>query len=193
MEAASLRLLDAALDISSERERQLCRLAEVVYLGLELDACRVGLAFCIDLLCPAAIVAGVLRRFFDVVPVCCKISGRSLPEMAAIRSRTGAPIGTQTAREGSGAPACNPVGQAEVLNRAGTDLNVAVGLCIGVDCVFSSASLAPVTTLFVKDRSLANNPIGAVYSDYYLRESISPAGPEPARRGDRRRSQENVS
>ena len=27
---------------------------------------------------------------------------------------------------------------------------------------------APVTTIFVKDKSLANNPIGAVYSHYYL-------------------------
>jgi len=27
-----------------------------------------------------------------------------------------------------------------------------------------------VTTLFVKDKSLVNNPIGAIYSDYYLNE-----------------------
>jgi uncharacterized metal-binding protein len=46
---------------------------------------------------------------------------------------------------------------------------------MGADCIFSRFSDAPVTTLFVKDRSLANNPIGAVYSDYYLKEGIQTA------------------
>jgi uncharacterized metal-binding protein len=58
-----------------------------------------------------------------------------------------------------------------MLNSIGSDLNVIVGLCVGVDCVFAKASEAPVTTLFVKDKSLANNPIGALYSDYYLKEA----------------------
>jgi uncharacterized metal-binding protein/predicted Fe-Mo cluster-binding NifX family protein len=179
------RVFEAASDVSMEPERQLCRLAEVVYFGMDMDYRRIGLAFCIDLLSPAAILAGVLRRFFEVVPVCCKISGRGLPEM------TGVP--TVGPHEQNGTPACNPVGQAEALNRAATDMNVAVGLCVGVDCVFAAKSVAPVTTLFVKDRSLANNPIGAIYSDYYLRESVSPEGAGADRRGHSRRSLENVS
>ena len=67
-----------------------------------------------------------------------------------------------------------------MLNQAGTELNVIVGLCMGADCVFARDSQAPVTTLFVKDRSLANNPIGAVYSEYYLRESVTTARRWPA-------------
>jgi uncharacterized metal-binding protein len=51
-----------------------------------------------------------------------------------------------------------------------TDFNIIVGLCLGADSIFTKESKAPVTTLFVKDKSLANNPIGALYSDYYLRE-----------------------
>jgi uncharacterized metal-binding protein len=39
-----------------------------------------------------------------------------------------------------------------------------------VDCLFAGESRAPVTTIFVKDKSLANNPIGAVYSHYYLKD-----------------------
>ncbi len=66
---------------------------------------------------------------------------------------------------------CNPFGQAEVLNGQNTDLNVMIGMCMGADCIFARASKAPVTTLFVKDRSLAHNPIGALYSDYYLSEA----------------------
>ena len=68
-----------------------------------------------------------------------------------------------------------------MLNRIGTDVNVIVGLCMGADCIFSRFSDAPVTTLFVKDKSLANNPIGAVYSDYYLKEAIQAASCGSAR------------
>ena len=68
---------------------------------------------------------------------------------------------------------CNPAGQADILNMAGVDFNINIGLCIGTDCIFTKLSNAPVSTLFVKDKSLANNPIGAVYLDYYLKEAAN--------------------
>jgi uncharacterized metal-binding protein len=148
-------LLEAATDIAREEERTLCRVSELVYLCLEMQFERVGIAFCQDLLEPTRILAGVLRRFFEVVPVWCKIGGG-----------------------GGGADddqsSCNPLGQAAALNAARTHINVVVGLCVGADCLFNRASEAPVTHLFVKDRSLANNPIGALYSEHYLRESTHP-------------------
>ena len=61
---------------------------------------------------------------------------------------------------------CNPVGMVRMLNAAEVEINILLGLCVGCDAIFSQMSLAPVTTLFVKDRLLANNPIGAVYSKY---------------------------
>jgi uncharacterized metal-binding protein len=159
------RMLEAAADIALEGERQLCRLSELVYFCLEMRYERVGIAFCIDLLEPAEILADVLRRFFEVVPVCCKVGGAELSHPGAGRS----------AVQPDGGLACNPLEQARVLNLRETRLNVIVGLCVGADSVFASASEAPVTTLFVKDKSLANNPIGALYSEYYLRESLSHA------------------
>jgi uncharacterized metal-binding protein len=60
---------------------------------------------------------------------------------------------------------------AQTLNAAKTDLNVMMGLSVGSDVVFSQLSLAPATTLFVKDRLLANNPIAAVHSKHVL-ESV---------------------
>jgi uncharacterized metal-binding protein len=160
------KILEAATDISTEEERQLCRLAELVYFCFEMDYHRIGIAYCVDLQEPAAILAGVLDRSFQTVGICCKIG--TLPRSTAL---TGA---QQNARAEFVPPvSCNPLAQAHLLNRARTDLNVAVGLCMGADCVFTQASEAPVTTLFVKDKSLANNPIGAVYSEYYLRESVS--------------------
>ncbi|OPY27009.1 MAG: hypothetical protein A4E27_00631 [Methanobacterium sp. PtaU1.Bin242] len=62
---------------------------------------------------------------------------------------------------------CNPLGQASFLNRENTDLNIIIGLCIGHDLLFTEHSKAPVTTLVVKDRVLAHNPLGAIYSKYY--------------------------
>jgi uncharacterized metal-binding protein/predicted Fe-Mo cluster-binding NifX family protein len=146
-------LLEAATDIAREEERTLCRVAELVYFCLEMRFRRVGLAFCKDLLEPSRILADVLRRFFEVVPVWCKVGG--------------------VAEDDADAAPCKPLGQAAALNAAHADLNVVVGLCIGADCLFNRASEAPVTHLFVKDRSLANNPIGALYSDHYLRESAN--------------------
>jgi Uncharacterized metal-binding protein conserved in archaea len=49
---------------------------------------------------------------------------------------------------------CNPIGQALALQAAGTDLNIAMGLCLGHDLLFARHSHAPVTTLAVKDRLL---------------------------------------
>ncbi|MCP4566865.1 MAG: DUF1847 domain-containing protein [FCB group bacterium] len=156
-------LLEVARDISCEEDRQLCRVAELVYFCLGMKYKRIGVAFCLDLLEPTGILTGLLRRFFDVFPVCCKIGGISIIDPTAESTNLQLDAALPNV-------ACNPAGQAKVLNSLKTDLNVIVGLCMGVDCLFSKSSRAPVTTLFVKDKSLANNPIGAVYSDYYINE-----------------------
>jgi uncharacterized metal-binding protein/predicted Fe-Mo cluster-binding NifX family protein len=158
------RMSEASLDISSEKERTLCRLSELIYFCLEMRYRRIGLAYCVDLLEPAETLTRVLRRFFTVYPVCCKVGGFADSD----------PLGEKGQRPARQV-ACNPRGQAEVLNHVGTDVNVLVGLCMGADCIFARFSEAPVTTLFVKDKSLANNPIGAVYSDYYLKEAAQAA------------------
>jgi uncharacterized metal-binding protein len=149
------QMLDSTMDISLEEERTLCRVSEIVYFALGLNCKKIGVAYCVDLLEPAEIFTQVMRRFFEVFPVCCKIGGQLLADPVEMKTKK---------------IACNPKGQAEVLNKIGVDLNIIIGLCIGADCIFSKLSDAPVTTLFVKDKSLANNPIGAVYSDYYLQE-----------------------
>jgi uncharacterized metal-binding protein len=112
---------------------------------------------------PAGILTGLLRRFFSVFPVCCKVGGIKVVDPLTVSEQPGGNTALSSV-------ACNPAGQAEVLNSLDTDLNIIVGLCVGVDCLFTQASRAPVTTLFVKDKSLVNNPIGAIYSEYYLNE-----------------------
>jgi len=72
-------------------------------------------------------------------------------------------------------PMCNPITQAKFLNKAKTDFNVVVGLCVGHDSLFIKYSEAPVTVLAVKDRVLAHNPLGAVYlADGFYRNKLFP-------------------
>jgi uncharacterized metal-binding protein len=149
-------LLEAATDIACETERRLCRVAEFIHFCHAMGYEHVGIAFCVELYRETQILAHLFRRFLRVTPVCCKIGGQRLSQ-EEVPSR---PCHI----------ACNPAGQAAELNRRGTDINAIVGLCIGCDLVFAQHSRAPVSTLFVKDRSLANNPVGALYSNYYLTE-----------------------
>ncbi|MBN1608752.1 MAG: DUF1847 domain-containing protein [Polyangiaceae bacterium] len=150
------QLMSAALDISAEPERVLCRIAELTYFCVEMQYQHVGLAFCADLFAESETVTRLLRRFVRVTPVCCRVGGPwAGPE------------------EQTPATTCNPFAMAHALNEAHTDLNVAVGLSIGCDVVFDRLSHAPVTTLFVKDKLLANNPVSACHSRYVLERILA--------------------
>jgi len=146
--------IEVSGDVSMEQDRNLCRIAELVYFGLGMEYKHIGVAFCVDLFHETEILTSVLKRFFEVSAVCCKVGGLS-PEETGLEA-------------GEHGIICNAPGQAEILNAAGTDLNVVVGLCVGCDTIFGRMSDAPVTTLFVKDRMLANNPVSALYSRYYM-------------------------
>ena len=68
---------------------------------------------------------------------------------------------------------CNPILQAKLLNEQKTDFNIALGLCVGHDSLFYQYSEARVTTLVVKDRVLAHNPVGAIYcADGYFKNRL---------------------
>jgi uncharacterized metal-binding protein len=66
---------------------------------------------------------------------------------------------------------CSPIIQAQLLNSAHTDFNILLGLCVGHDSLFFKYSSAYTTVLVAKDRVLAHNPIGALYTthSYYAR------------------------
>ena len=132
---------------------------------LEMQYKRLGVAYCVDLEEPTEILVRLLRRFFTVYPVCCQVGGFTKTNPLQSESQKDKKFNNKDT-------CCNPWGQAQILNRLGTDLNVMVGLCMGADCVFMQGSSAPATGLFIKDKSLANNPIGAIYSEYYLREAV---------------------
>ena len=119
------------------------------FQGIEI----MGVAFCIALRDEASTLVELLReQGFDVASVCCKCG-------AADKANLGIPEKYKTKGKNVFEAACNPILQAEMLDRAGAQVNIIVGLCVGHDMLFTKNSKAPVTTLIVKDRLLGHNPI----------------------------------
>lgn len=134
------------------------RLGETILFAKKMGYKKVGLAFCIGLSEEARIIEEILSGHFDVVSVCCKVSGINKQDFEL-----------QQIDPDDREVMCNPAGQAQLLNEAGTQLNIICGLCVGHDAIFTKASKAPVTTLIAKDRVLAHNPAAAVYCQYIRR------------------------
>jgi uncharacterized metal-binding protein len=140
------------------------RLGEVILLAKQLGYQRIGLAFCIGLSEEAKIIAEILSKHFKVISVCCKVCGIDKKDFDLLQILSG-----------NQEVMCNPAGQARLLNDSKSQLNVLCGLCVGHDAIFAKVSDAPVTTLIAKDRVLAHNPAGAIYSRYirkHFNESI---------------------
>ncbi len=69
--------------------------------------------------------------------------------------------------------ACDPLGQAAHFAKRHTQLNVIAGMCVGHDALFIRHSTAPVTSLIVRDRRLAHNPVAALYTrESYLEGAL---------------------
>jgi uncharacterized metal-binding protein len=160
------RLHQAATAIEGRHYGREPRIREIMLFARELGVRKLGLAFCIGLAGEAETIAEILSQDFEVVSVCCKVGG--IPKKTMHLEQ----IDPHKQHETT----CNPIGQATLLNQAGTELNIACGLCVGHDALFSMASAAPVTTLIVKDRVLAHNPIGAVYCQYVRRRLLTEQG-----------------
>ena len=160
---ALARLHQAASAIEARHYCKEPRIREVMLFAKEMGYQKLGLAFCIGLAAEAKIVADILAREFEVVSVCCKVCGIDKKSLGL----------EQIMPEKDRETMCNPAGQATVFNEAGTELNILCGLCVGHDAIFSMTCRAPITTLIVKDRVLAHNPAGAIYSRY-IRRTLLP-------------------
>ena len=139
------------------------RILEIAEFAEKMRYRRLGLAFCVGLLREARQVDRFFSsRGFDVVSVICKV-GRVPKEEIGIKDEEKIAIGHLEAM-------CNPIMQAMVLNKAETDFNVLLGLCVGHDSLVLKYSRALCTVLAAKDRVLAHNPLAAIYTlDSYYR------------------------
>jgi uncharacterized metal-binding protein len=149
------KLQDATAVWDTKKKPTDPRLLETVRFAQELGCKKVGLAFCLSVAAEAKVIEEIFARHFEVVSVCCKTGGIGKVEMGMPEVNPGEIM-------------CNPAGQADLMNKAGTELNILCGLCVGHDAIFGKISRAPVTTLFVKDRALKHNPAEAVYDDAVL-------------------------
>ena len=154
------RILKAASEIEAEFYMKITRLEEIIEFCKRMDYERVGIAFCIGFRDEAQILSHILSKHFEVFSACCKNCGLDKES-----------LGLSKIGEGFES-SCNPVGQAILLASENTQLNLVLGLCIGHDILFTKHSKAPVSTFVVKDRVLAHNPAGALYSGYYLRRKF---------------------
>jgi len=154
----ALAIMGAAAELEAEGNLILPRVQQLILFGKKMGYRHLGMAFCAGLHREARLLEELLAPHFEITSGCCKVCGIAKEDFKLPK-----------AHEAGVEVICNPVGQAAILNRAGTELNLLVGLCLGHDMLFNTHSTAPVTTVIVKDWVLANNPAGALYSQYWIR------------------------
>jgi uncharacterized metal-binding protein len=140
------------------------RIEEIMDFARRIGATRLGIAHCVGLMEEAKAAREIfLRNGFDADAICCKV-GSIEKEKIGLNDE-------EKVHPGHFEALCNPVAQAELLARAGTQLNILIGLCVGHDSLFFKYSRAPVTVLVAKDRVLGHNPVAVLYtsSSYYRR------------------------
>lgn len=136
---------------------KLTRVEETVLYARLRGYKKLGLAFCVGLSGEAELMTNLLlNEGFEVSAACCMCGALSSDDVDLPEEDKIAP--------GMRQPMCNPIAQAGLLDSEGCELNIILGLCVGDDTLFIKHSKAPVTVLAVKDRVLAHNPLGALYT-----------------------------
>jgi uncharacterized metal-binding protein len=144
---------------------RLPRIEELIQFARKCGYTTLGLAHCGGLAEEARLLTRILEASgFTVVSVMCKSGG--VP-----KERIGVPSECKIADPDQWETMCNPIAQAKVLNKAGVDLAIMLGLCIGHDTLFIKHCEVPLTIFAVKDRVLGHNPLAALYTSgtYYRR------------------------
>ena len=172
-------LRDARIEYENEQTRTLAqaaarteaagycrepRVEEIMNFARRLGVDHLGIASCVGLIREARLLQEILEaNGFEVSSVCCKLGSIPKEEIGLVDA--------EKIHPGHFEALCNPIGQAKLLNAAGTGLNIVVGLCVGHDSLFFRHSQAPVTVLVAKDRVTGHNPAAVLYTShsYYRR------------------------
>lgn len=154
----------AAAEIEGRFYGKYTRVEETIAFARRIEAHKIGIATCVGLISEARMYAKILKaKGLESYCVICKVGSIDKAEVGIPKDLKIEPDCYEAL--------CNPVMQADILNKAETDLNVIIGLCVGHDSLFIKYSKAPVTTLVTKDRVLGHNPGAALYltNFYYKR------------------------
>ena len=141
------------------------RVEETIQFAQKNGYRRLGLAFCVGLANEARTLVLILeRKGFELVSVCCK-TGAIPKERIGLRPEEKI-MGPHMYES-----MCNPIAQAELLNKEKVDLALLLGLCVGHDTLFIKYCRVPITVIGVKDRVFGHNPLAALYlsTSYYSR------------------------
>ncbi len=152
------------------------RVEDTIALALLMGYRKIGIATCIGLLDESKKLADILSaQGLEPFSVCCKSGSIDKLELGLKEE--------EKVRPNSFEPACNPIAQAELLNQAGSDMNLIVGLCVGHDMLFNKYAKAPTSTIVVKDRVTGHNPVATLYGQnfYYKRLQKQPVLDTPVK------------
>lgn len=154
-------IMQAAAYVEGTFYSNITRLQETAEFARAMGYKKLGMAFCIGLNAEARYIARFYKQEgFEFYSVCCKNCSIAKKELGL----------RQVKPELDHEAMCNPKMQARFLSEQGTELYISCGLCVGHDAIFNKNCPGPVTTLVVKDRLLAHNPLGAIYSRYWKRK-----------------------
>ena len=151
--------MKTAAEVEFEGYCKWTRVQEIVEFAKRMGFQKIGIATCAGLIRESRILAKILRSHdFDVYSAVCKVG--AVPKTD---------VGIDEKCNAVGKNTCNPITQATLLNEAGTQFNIVMGLCVGHDSLFYKYSEALVTTLVAKDRVTGHNPAAALYTaeSYY--------------------------
>ena len=149
-------LMEVSEELLPDKHGVWNRLEETIEFACRLAVTHVGLSYCVGFRHEAKILTRVLEaNGFHVTSVCCK-SGAVPKEHLGIED-------SQKVRPGQPEMMCNPLAQAELLNREGVELALVLGQCAGHDSATIGHLKAPAVCLVVKDRVLAHNTVAALY------------------------------
>ncbi len=153
------RIMQTAAEVEYEGYLRWCRVRETIEFASRMGFHKIGIATCVGLIRETRILTDILRsNGFEVYGIACKAGAVPKTEMGI--EKKCCEIGVNS---------CNPILQAELLNKEKTEMNIVMGLCVGHDSLFYKYSDAIVTTLVTKDRVTGHNPAAALYTanSYY--------------------------
>jgi uncharacterized metal-binding protein len=163
------RMARSAAEVEGTYYGKLTRVEEIIAFARRIGAAKIGVATCIGLMEESKVFVKILRaNDLEAYTVICKVGSVDKTEI-------GIPEELKV-QKGSYEAICNPILQAELLNRQKTELNVMVGLCVGHDSLFVRHSKALVTTLITKDRVLGHNPAAALYTTGFYYKKLLKKG-----------------
>lgn len=144
-----------ASEIQEQAGDDWCRVEEAMEVAHRLGASHVGVTFCVGFRSEADRLVHVLEaNGFRVSSACCK-TGSVPKEQLGIQD-------SEKVSPGKPEMICNPIAQAELLNREGVEIAFLLGQCVGHDTATMAHLHSPAACLVVKDRVMAHNTVAAL-------------------------------